>query len=135
MRKTVQSAPTPSEPVRYPSGVFVRTEKGYFFIADSSKRYRCITKRVLDSWAPQRVIETSEAALANYRVSAKLRFRNGSLIHSIADGKIYLISDGTRRHVTSPEALTLIGAVGNRSDTISVSLDEINLHPEGAPLN
>lgn len=135
MRRTAKSYPQTGEPVEYPSGVYVHTEKGYFFVRSATKRYRCITKRVLDSWAPQRVIETTEAALANCKVGAKLRFRNGSLIHSIADGKIYLISDGTRRHVTSPEALARIGAVGNRTDTISVSLDEINLHPEGLPLN
>lgn len=135
MRRSLAKSSLPTEPVEYPIGSFIRTEKGYFYVRPDHRRLRCITKRVLDSWSPHRVIETTEAACAKYRIAAKLRFRDGSLIHSIADGKIYLISDGHRRHVTSPEALALIGAVGNRSDTVSVSLDEINLHPEGLPLN
>lgn len=130
-RQTPQSR---TEPLDYPSGTFVHTEKGYFLISNERKRFRCITKRVLDSWAPQRVIETTEQALVNFRVSAKLRFRNGSLIHSIADGKIYLISDGKRRHVLNPDWFEFLGAVRDRNNVLSVSLDEINLHPEGEPL-
>lgn len=122
----------PTEPIEYPSGVFVHTERGYFFIASTDKRYRCISKRVLDSWAPQRVIETTEAAVAKYKIAAKLRFRNGSLIWSLADGRMYLISDGSRRHIQSPDALARIG--GTVKDFMYVSLDEINLHSEGAPL-
>ena len=124
----------PNEPVDYPSGTFVHTEKGYFFIANEHKRYRCITKRVMESWAPQRIAETTESAVASFRVSAKLRFRNGSLIHSLADGKIYLISDGKRRHILNPDWFDLLGAARDRRNILSVSLDEINLHPEGEPL-
>lgn len=123
-----------SEPLDYPSGTYVHTEKGYFLISNGHKRIRCTTKRVLDSWSPQRVIETTESAVASFRVSAKLRFRNGSLIHSIADGKIYLISDGTRRHVQNPDWFEHLGAVRDRNNVVSVSLAEINLHPEGEPL-
>ena len=126
--------PLLSKPVDYPSGVFIHTEKGYFYIAGSDKRYRCLSKRVLDSWAPQRVIETTEAAVSKYRIAAKLKFRNGSLIHNIADGKVYLISDGKRRHVTSPDAFDMLNAKRDRKHVMSVSQAEINLHDEGEPL-
>jgi hypothetical protein len=79
-------------------------------------------------------VHTTEAALAKYRVSTKLKFRNGSLIHSTSDGKIYLIEGGLRRHVQSPDVFERIGAVGDRTDTVSVSLNELNIHPEGEPL-
>lgn len=124
----------PTKPENYPLGTFVETEKGWYYIASPSKRYKIITKRILDSWAPARVVRSSEAACAKYRVAAKLQFRNGSLIHSVADGKIYLIVQTKRRHVQSPEVFERIGAVGNRSDVTSVSLEEILLHEEGAPL-
>jgi hypothetical protein len=78
------------------------------------------------------VVETSEAALAKYRVVARLRFRNGSLLQDMSDGKMYLISENSRRHITSPDVLERIGAVGER--WMRVSSDEILLHPEGAPL-
>lgn len=128
--------PRPDKPVDYPSGVFVHTEKGYFYIATPTKRYRCLTRRVVQSWAPPRVVESSEAACANFKVAAKLKFRNGSLLHDVSSGKMYFISDGKRRHLTSPEAWEKIGAVAwnNSTRAIRVGLDEISLHEEGPPL-
>ena len=124
---------TPSRTVEYPVGSFVETEKGYFYIAGPNKRFRFTTKRCLDSWNP-RVVHSSEAALNKYKVAAKMKFRNGSLIHSLADGKVYCISEGKRRHLTSPEAFEKVGAAKNRRYVVSVSLAEINLHPEGEPI-
>lgn len=115
----------------YPAGTFIKTEKGYFYIFDSNRRHRALSKRVVDSWNPPRVVETSEAAVAHYRISSKLRFRNGSLIHSIADGKIYLIVNGKRCHMVSPEAFERLGVSPNRRDVMSVSLDEVNMHELG----
>jgi len=128
-----QKKTLPDAPVEYPSGLFVKTEKGYFFVLGPGKRMRITSLRVLESWAPQRVVNTTEAAVAKYKVVSKIKFRNGSLIWNLADGKLYLVEGGKRRHITSPEALSRIGA--KRSDALIVSLDEINLHPEGAPLN
>jgi hypothetical protein len=125
----------PKKPTEYPAGSFLKTEKGYFYIVDGKRRLHLVSRRVLDSWNPPRVIETTEAAVSNYRISSKMKFRNGSLIHSIADGKIYLIVDGQRRHVISPDVYARIGAVGKGSDVISVSLAEINLHQEGTPIS
>lgn len=122
----------PTGPVEYPLGTFIRTEKGYFYILDNNRRYRCLSRRVVDSWSPHRIVVTSEAAVSSYRISAKLKFRNGSLIWNISDGKLYLIESGKRRHVQTPDALKTIGAVWN--DAITVSLEEVNLHEEGAPL-
>lgn len=126
----------PLKPVKYPAGSFVETEKGYFYIAGEDKRYRLTTKRCLDSWSPHRVIKTTEAAVAKYRVAMKMKFRNGSLIYSISDGKVYLIVEGKRRHVVSPEAYTLIGVDHEnlRRSVVQVSIEEINLHPEGVPI-
>lgn len=133
MFRKKQTATLPTKPVEYPVGSFVKTEAGYFYISATTKRIRILTKRVLDSWAPHRVIVTSEAAVARYKAWGKLPFRNGSLIHNLADGKIYLVESGKRRHITSPDALERIGA--SRTDVTSVSLDEINLHTEGEVLN
>lgn len=127
----------PTKPVDYPSGVFIQTEKGYFFILNSTKRYYIITKRVLDSWNPQRVIRTSEAAVVNYKIAARLKFRNGSLIHNLSDGKIYLISDGERRLITNPDVFITLNVKGgkNSKEIVTVSQREIELQPEGVTLN
>lgn len=96
---------------------------------------RFITDRVLESWAPQRIIETSEAepAVQRLRVSSKMKFRNGSLLYSQASGKMYLVSDSKLRHITNPDVLEGLGA--QRDDAVWVGMDEINLHEMGEPLN
>lgn len=123
---------TPTRPTKYPHGTFVETEKGYFYIREDAKRYRVISDRVLQSWAPHRVAKSSEAALAGYRIVARLKFRNGSLIWSLSDGKMYLIENGKRRHVVSPDALSIIGAV--QDEALVVSSEEIQLHEIGEEL-
>lgn len=117
----------------YPQGTFVKTEKGYFYIVSSNKRFRFISKRVVDSWAPQRIVETTEENLSKYRVGAKMKFRAGSLLWCQADGKMYLVSDNKVRHITSPDILSGLGA--KHHDAVWVSLEEINLHDQGDPLN
>ena len=131
-RKSTQRS-LPSKPVVYPVGSFIETEAGYFYISGPNKRFRFLSKRVIDSWAPHRIIETTEAAVVNYRIAAKMGFRNGSLIHNIADGRMYLVEASKRRPITSPDVLDRVGAV--RSDIVSVSLAEINLHEIGVELN
>ncbi len=128
-----KSNPLPTNNTVYPIGSYIETEKGYFYISDSNKRLRVISKRVLDSWSPHRVIKTTESAVSKYKCLAKISFRNGSLIWSISDGKMYLIEKGLKRHIVSPDALIRIGA--SESDVVAVSLDEINLHRIGEPLS
>ena len=128
-----QQTSLPTEPVVYPNGSYVETEKGYFYIAKPGKRYRILSRRILDSYAPPRIIKTTEAALAKYRITARLKFRAGSLIYNISDGKIFLIEDGLLRHVTSPEALARIGAT--EKDAVVVSKKETELHEMGEDFN
>lgn len=130
-RKTQKQ--TQSDKVDYPTGTFIHTEAGYFYIVSPTTRYRLISKRVLDSWKPHRVVETTEAAVAAFKVYAKMKFRNGSLLYSQASGSMYLVSDNKLRHITNPDWLTRLGA--RRADAVWVSLNEINLHEKGEPLN
>lgn len=120
----------PNYPVSYPAGFCVKTHKGHFFINKDGKRYRIPTQRIVDSWAFPHIIETTEAALANYPVAVtKLGFRDGSLLDNIADGKLYLASEGKLRHVVSPDVLERLGM--NVGDALIVSADEINVMKQG----
>lgn len=123
-------------PTEYPFGTYVETEAGYFFIKDASKRYRITTGRCLDSWRPHRVVKTTEAAVKRYRIAAKMKFRNGSLIWNISDGKVYLIEDGLRRWVRNPDVFWKLGLDPTKTmkEVVWVSMDEINLHREGDDL-
>lgn len=117
----------------FPAGTFVHTEKGHFYIVSPNKRFYFLTERVIASWSPQRIVETTEANLSKYRVGAKMKFRAGSLLWCQADGKMYLVSDNKVRHITSPDILSGLGA--KHTDATWVSLDEINLHDQGDPLS
>lgn len=127
----------PTSPIRYPHKTYIHTEKGYFYIVNDTKRYRLISRRVVESWRPHRVVETSEAAVKNYRIVAKMKFRDGSLIWNLADGKLYLIENGKRRWMQNPEWFYVLGLDPTRlgNGIQIVSLDEINLHEEGEPLS
>jgi len=94
---------------------------------------RIPSEDIVTSWRFHRVISSNEIALKNYKIMGKLGFRQGSLIHNIADGKIYLVSENKLRHIQSPKALSLIGAVYD--DAMVVSDADVKLHEEGLPLN
>lgn len=120
---------------RYPAGTYVQTERGYFYILSDKKRLPISTKRCLDSWNPIRLVQSSEdhRAISSLIIGLPLKFRNGSLLYSQASGKMYLISQGALRHVTNPDVLSALGFRGR--EAVAVSLDEINLHEKGEPLN
>lgn len=132
-RRSIPKTPTyrPSEPVVYPAGICVKTEKSHYYLHPSDgKRYRIPTERILQSWNYPLIVETSEAALKNYPVAlSKIGFRTGSLLNNIADGKLYLVSGAFLRHIVSPDALVRLGL--ERSDALTVSDDEINLMKQG----
>jgi hypothetical protein len=120
-------------PSDFPIGTFIKTEKAHYYIAGIDKRYLIISDRILRSWSPPRIVNTTEAAVGKYRVASRLRFRDGSLIHNLADGKIYLIVKGKRRQVMSPDVFRRIG--GTVDDATTVSNKEIEMHEEGEPLS
>lgn len=126
----------PTTPLsEFPQGTFIHTEAGYFMVTGAGRRFRFSTTRVLNSWAPQRIVSTTEdnPAVKKLKVVAKMKFRNGSLLYSQADGKMYLVSDNKVRHITNPDILTGLNIA--RQDAVWVSIDEIKLHEEGEPLN
>ena len=132
-KKTPKTSPLPTEPQTYPVGSAVLTEKGFFYIKSDTIRMRIPSEDIVSSWRFHRVISSNEIGLSNYKIMGKLGFRSGSLIHNIADGKIYLVSENKLRHIQSPRALALIGAVYD--DAIVVSDSDVKLHEEGLPLN
>jgi len=130
----------PTKPTEYPAGIFIETELGYFYIVNQSKRYRITSKRCLESWSPPRVVKTTEKTVQKYRISSKLKFRNGSLIWNISDGRIYLIENGLRCWVRNPDWFYTLGLDPadlkyNMGKIICVSASDLNLHEIGEDLN
>lgn len=118
-----------------PAGTFIRTEKGYFYVYSSTRRYPFSTRRALASWSPQRVLKLSEsdAAVKKLKVLGRMKFRDGSLLANLADGKLYLVSERKVRHITNPDVFKNLGL--DRYRAVWVSDAEIKLHEEGEPLN
>lgn len=132
MFRSKKTPSLPSSPVVYPVGSAVESEGHYFYIKSDTIRMRIPSKYILQSWRFHRVIPTSEAGLKNYKIMGKLGFRGGSLIHNVADGKIYLVEQNVLRHIQSPEVFDRLGAVVN--DAVTVPLSDIKLHEIGEPL-
>ncbi len=126
--------PTKEPKNSFPQGTFIKTETGYYYIGSTSK-FKIITKRVLDSWSPSRVVAASDMqdSVLHLRLAGNMKFRNGSLLYSQATGKMYLVSDNQLRHITDPDWLDALGF--KRSEAVWVSSEEINLHEMGEPLN
>jgi hypothetical protein len=122
-----------SKDVTLPSGTFVRSAalKNVYYIKGGTK-FKCHSERVFQSWnAP--CAYAAEVYLTKYKTGGTLGFRDGTLIHNIADGRMYLVSANKRRHITSPDVFDAYGL--DRSRVIEVSDAETRLHEEGEPLN
>jgi len=75
------------------------------------------------------VVTTKESIMISYITAGTLGFRDGSLVQDISDGKIYLISDSKRRHITDPDVLEWLD-----SEIIKTGQKEILVHDEGEKL-
>lgn len=128
--KNTKTTSVISQPTNFPSGIAVQTDRATYWIKDG-KRYKLISDRAAKSWTFT-TVNATESALSGIKLVGKLGFRDGSLIKNIADGKIYLISQNKRRHITSPDMFDNFGL--DRSKIIEVSDDEINMHNLGESL-
>lgn len=132
---TPQTPNLPTVPVVYPAGTVVVTETGNrYLINKDGKKYRIPTYRVYQSWKFPLIVYTSDVAVSNYPTAVtKLGFRDGTLLNNIADGRLYLVTAGVLRHITSPEVMTRLGKT--REDALEVSQVEIELMKRGEELN
>jgi hypothetical protein len=140
-RATTASSPAtqnktylPKVPQEYPAGCAVVTEKGSYFINKDGKRYRIQSDEIFWSWRFPLVVETTEAAVKNYPVAVnRLPFRDGTLLNNIADGKLYLVSEGKLRHIVGNKCLFVLGLDVNQA--LVVSDADIKIMKQGEPLN
>jgi hypothetical protein len=115
----------------YPiSGMFYATEKGYFYIR-SNKRYKVYSDRCFASWSSN-AIDTDFSNVSGIPYAGILGFRDGTIIHNLADGKMYIVSDNKRLHIKTPDAFPEGWIEANK---VLVGDNEINLHKEGAAID
>jgi hypothetical protein len=128
-QKNIQK-PLVTSVTNFPSGIAVKTDKAIYWIKDG-KKYKLISDRAAASWCFN-TVEGTETSVSAMKLAGKLGFRDGTLIKNIADGKMYLVSQNKRRHITSPDIFTRYGL--DRSLVIEVSDLEINMHELGENL-
>lgn len=112
----------------YPSGTVIRTPLGVFYIKNNY-RLRVPSSTVLKTWSFPHIIEATENAVGHYKILGKLGFREGTIIQNIADGKMYLISNNKRCHITDPAFFTEKGFDRNR--VVVASNADTELHKDG----
>ena len=110
-----------------PSGLIAHTEKGYFYIK-GLKKFKFVSERAMLSWNLP-VISTTDDKLSEFKLFGTLGFRDGTLIKDISDGKIYLVNDSKRRHITDPDVLEWLN-----TDIVKASQKEVLIHEEGDKL-
>lgn len=136
MWKWLQSdQPAPFQPPKirtdYPFGTCIHTEDGYWLIREKM-RFKIPTHRVLRSW-DFRVVEAHESAVKHFRKAGTLGFRDGTVIQNIADGKMYMIAQNKKRHITNPDFFHDLGFIDH--PLIKVSDEEAKLHDDGEVLD
>jgi hypothetical protein len=131
MFKARKKSLPPTAPTRYPSGICLESQTGFWYIK-GQRRYKVPIGRILSSWNFAYVIETTEAALKNYKIAGTLGFRDGTLIKTIFDGKLYLVSENKRRPIKDPAVFDQLGF--DRRAVVDVSESEANLHEIGEDL-
>jgi len=111
----------------YPDGLMFRYRNDVYYIK-RGLRYRVYSPRVFESWSLP-AVEADDSLLKTPVSKSPLGFRDGTLIHNFADGRMYLISAGKRRQISSPDTMKEFG--WRKRDFLVVSNDEAELHEEG----
>lgn len=121
----------PLVPTQYPSGIAVFDGVNTYFIKNN-KKYRIISERALQSWG-FKVWYGSPESLSKIVLGGILAFRDGSVIKDVSNGKIYLVVNGLKQHITTPDFFTKFGI--DPGYIIEVSAKEAELHKNGEPIN
>jgi len=121
----------PLVPTQYPSGVAVFDGTNTYFIKNN-KKYRIISDRAVKSWG-FKVWHGSPESLSKIVLGGILAFRDGSVIKDVSNGKIYLVVNGMKQHITTPDFFTKFGV--DPEYIIEVSAKEADLHKNGEPIN
>lgn len=121
----------PLIPLQYPSGIAVFDGTNTYFIKNS-KKYRIVSDRAVKSWGFN-VWYGSPESLSKTPLGGILGFRDGTVIKDISNGKIYLVVNSMKQHITTPDFFDKFGI--DRNLIVEVSSKEAELHKNGEPIN
>jgi hypothetical protein len=121
----------------YPQGALLQDSKtgGVFYVEDGIK-YPIWSKDVLNINYNKKykTIKASQEELDKYITAANgLKIRDGILIKSPSDPKVYVVSNGKRRWITNESTFNQLGY--NWKDIMDVNDKVLSLHPQGENLD
>ncbi|TSC90951.1 MAG: peptidase S8 and S53 subtilisin kexin sedolisin [Candidatus Berkelbacteria bacterium Licking1014_96] len=103
------------------------------YLLDGGKKRHIPNPEVFNSryqWAE--IVFISNDEMSNYAVGDRIGFRPGSLARASNQPQVYVITDTTKRHISSPSVLSLLGYRWER--IILTTESELNNYTTGEPL-
>ncbi|MBT4277207.1 hypothetical protein HOD96_00460 [Candidatus Falkowbacteria bacterium] len=119
----------------YPTGALLQdtSSGGIYFVIDNT-RYPIWHKQIMEiNFPKKKIIPTPKEELEKYAKAGPLKLREGELIKSILDPKVFVISNGQKRPIASEETFLTLGY--KWSDIIDVNGRVLEIHPTGEELN
>lgn len=120
----------------YPQGALLQDNKtgGVYYVEDGIK-YPIWQKEIMQVNYPNlKLTQISSDELAKYVTAANgVSFRDGTLIKSVADSKVYVISNGQRRWISNEQTFKQLGYDFANVKTVSEKV--VSLHPLGQDLD
>ena len=116
------------------NGVLIKTEDApEVYLLDSGKKRHIPNPEVLGSryeWAE--VVLISDGEMSSYVSGDRIGFRPGSLARATNQAQVYVITDTTKRHISSPSVLSRFGYLWGR--IILTTESELNNYTTGETL-
>lgn len=118
---------------RFPDGslLYDAATKSYYLIDNGQKRKFSSLNVVVSSFDPTKALPTNAAELSVYPEGPAIVFPNFSLVRS-PSGTIYLITDGAKRRIVSPEVFRTLGF--NPEEVIAGNEADLTVYPDGIPI-
>ena len=118
----------------YPTGALLKTgdNPGVYYV-DNGVKHPIYTEEILQANFKGKIITTISAdELDRYESSGPVLFRDGNLIKSAQDNKVYVIANGQRHWITTEE---IFDKFGYQWDNLIITAQSaIDIHPLGDDL-
>ncbi len=115
----------------YPRGALLQDIKtgGVFFVKDGIK-YPIWHKIIMEINFPnKKIIKATPKELAKYKKGAPVKLKDGELIKSVLDPRVFVISNGKKRPIANEETFNELGY--RWSDILTVNGRILEIHPTG----
>jgi hypothetical protein len=117
----------------WPDGSIVKGSKDAVYRVNAGRLDHVAGPAIFSSWFRwNEIARVPDPAIDAYTQGPALGFRDGTLVRT-PDGKVWLLSEGRRRHIQSPDDFVRLGF---RWDAIvDVPAEEAAVDPAGAPVD